>query len=159
MVNRSLSWFIIYFSWGFRLYWMLSWILGYLSIDWFWKSLVWCVYVYVHSLTCVFICVSVPVCHMVDKFCRTYRTYTCHHNPTYTRFLNWDYWKDSLKRSLKNRWFSTNWKLTPIALVLKRRTLSISKAIDKVTLERSNHTYWKILPYFSADMAILGFKR
>ena len=107
----------------------------------------------------VFICVIVPVCHLADKFCRTYRTYTCRHNPTYTRFPNWDYWKDSLKRSLKNRWFSTNWKLTPIALVLKRRTLSKSKAIDKVTLERSNHTYWKIFQYFSADMAILGFKK
>ena len=38
---------------------MLSWILGNLYIDWFWKPLVYCVYVYVHLFTRMCSCVSV----------------------------------------------------------------------------------------------------
>ena len=115
------------------IYWLISKTLSLVFV---------CVYALANSY--MFMCVGVPVRHlkMKDKFCR--KNYF--NNPTHTRFPNWDHWKHSLKRSLKTSNTQKKWKLAPIALVLRRRKFWKSKAINKVTPETNNCTYWKIFP-------------
>ena len=136
---------------------MLCWILGYLFIDWFWKPLVWCVYVHVDSLTrmCSYASVFLWVTwKWLTNFPERSILITLH-----TRFLNWTTGNILSKEAWKADNFQKKWKHACLALVLKRRKLWKSKAIDKVTPETNNCIYWKIFPYLFAGMWISVLKK
>ena len=101
-----------------------------------------CVYALANSH--MFMCVSVPVRHlkMNDKFFAERTILIILHTPDFQTettgsILSKEAWKQVIHKK---------WKLAPIALVLKRRRFWKSKAINKVTPETSNCTYWKIFP-------------
>ena len=104
----------------------------------------------------VFICVGVPVGHlkMADKFSR--KKYF--NNPAHT-ISKLDYGNILSKEAWKTDNFQKKWKLACLALILKRRKLWKSKAIDKVTPETNNCIYWKIFPYLFAGMWISVLKK
>ena len=134
--------------------------LGCLFIHWFWKPLVWRVYVYLHSVTRMCSCASVFLCvtwKWLINFDEKTIFITLH-----TRFSNWDYWKTetSLKRTLKNKQFQKNTKNKN----KKMKTCSCSPSFKKEeTFENqrlvwqvyfSNFSSWNIFLYLFADMKV-----
>ena len=118
---------------------------------WFWKPLVWRVYVYLHSVTRKCSCASAFLC-VIWKWLINSDEKTIFIT-LHTRFPNWDYWKHSLKRTLKNRFqISKKRKLAPIAQVFKKKKPLKIKGYWQV--HSNNFTSWKIFLYLFADMKI-----